>query len=155
MCIKWWYKLNGKIYKWKYIANKEIYEAIKDSITCPICQCLMTDIMECMKCQNVCCKKCLDDWKKKGGDCPNRCKSEFRKVIQNKNLIYKLKFRCINGSKGEINYEDLKKHYENCKPSQKKESTKKSGMKLLSPDEMYKYKKRKKIFQRKIYLNNY
>ena len=81
-----------KYIKEEYIANLDTFEIIKDSVVCPICQCLMAEIMECMKCQNTCCKKCLDDWKKKGGDCPNRCKSEFRKVIQKKNLISKLVF---------------------------------------------------------------
>ena len=100
------------------IANNDVYAIIKDSVTCPICQCLMIDIMECLKCQNVCCKNCLDGWRKKGGDCPNRCKSEFRKVIQSKNLIHKLIFKCINGCGAEIKFDDLKEHYSKCKQIQ-------------------------------------
>ena len=126
----------------EYIANLDTFEIIKDSVVCPICQCLMAEIMECMKCQNTCCKKCLDDWKKKGGDCPNRCKSEFRKVIQKKNLISKLVFKCINGCGAEIKFDDLQEHYSKCKKIQ---PSKKPRMALINRKSINISKKNKNI----------
>ena len=99
----------------KTIVKDTVYEVLKDSITCPICECLMIEPMECSKCQNTYCKKCIESWKKKNDSCPNRCNSEFNKVIEKKNYITKMKFRCTKGCGAEIEYKDLESHYKaNC-----------------------------------------
>jgi hypothetical protein len=125
------------------IVKNETYEALKDLIICPICECLMIEPMLCTKCQNTYCKKCIDSWKKKGGSCPNRCNSEIQKVIQKKNLISKIKFKCIKGCGAEILFDDLEKHYStNC--ILKKKNFKKIDKKDIKDNQKVKYFNRKK-----------
>lgn len=112
--------------KEKYIVKNEVYEALKESVTCSICMNLMINPMVCPKCQNKMCKPCLDKWKAKGGKCPNGCDSEFQKVIEKNNLITKIKFKCIKGCGEEILFNDLQKHYSsNCMKKMKRISTEK------------------------------
>ena len=49
----------------------------------------------CMNCQNVYCKKCIDDWSKKDKRCPNRCDNpNYKRSIEKSNTLSKLKFKC-------------------------------------------------------------
>ena len=103
------------------IVKNEIYEIFKDSITCPICEKLMIEQVVCLKCQNIYCKKCIEQWKTKGGCCPNHCNnSVFNDVIERNNNITKFKFKCIKDCGEEIPFTDIKKHYSsNCRPQKK------------------------------------
>ena len=94
------------------IVKNEIYEIFKDSITCPICKNLMIEQVMCLNCQNIYCKKCIEDLKTKGEGCPNHCdNSEFKDVIEKKNNITKFKFKCIKDCGEEIPFKDIERHY--------------------------------------------
>ena len=122
------------------IVKNELYYELKDDIICPLCQCLMIEPMVCSKCQNTYCKKCIEDWKKKSNACPNRCTSEFNKVIEKKNYITKMKFKCVKGCGEEIKFKDLEEHYKNNCASNKKRLVR------LKTEEIPKDKKDMKYF---------
>ena len=68
------------------VVQNEIYETFKDLVKCPICHCIIINPMMCMGCQNVFCKKCIDEWLKKDERCPSRCKNQnYQKSIEKNN----------------------------------------------------------------------
>ena len=120
------------------IIKDDVYEKFKDDITCSICQHLMIYPVMCMNCMNIYCKKCIEDWKQKGGGCPNQCDEyKFKDVNEKNNHITKFKFKCIKGCGAEIPFLDINKHYsENCSPK------KYDNRKLINmtPEEAAEYK---------------
>ena len=134
----------------KTIVKSEIYDAFKDDITCSLCEKLMIYPVQCSNCQNIYCKNCIENWKQKGGKCPNMCNdSTFKDVIEKNNHITKFKFYCIKGCGAKIPFSDINKHYsEDC--LSKKEKEKKNSEKIkkiksaitLTPEEIDKYKKK-------------
>ena len=143
-----------KFLKEENIVKDELFEALKESVICPLCEELMIVPMECSNCQNLYCEKCIEKWIKKGGGCPNNCtNSEFKKVIEKKRMITKIKFRCIKGCGAEILFNDVKNHYNS--ECYKKKKT----MKLMEKNEVAEYFKKNKIevlyFNRKKYKNKY
>ena len=102
----------------KYVNDETIikddkFEVFKEYIVCPICACLMIEPVMCFSCQNNYCKKCIEKWKERGGECPNKCSNPiFKDVIGRNRLISKFKFKCINGCGAEILFDDIKKHYD-------------------------------------------
>ena len=121
------------------IVKDEVYKAVKDEVICPICFGLMTVPMECYECQNLYCQNCIEQWKKKGGGCPNRCKTfEFRKVIEKKRKIYSIKFKCIKGCGAEIPFNEIENHHKS--ECYKKKKT----MTLMSNEELSKYRNKNK-----------
>lgn len=133
------------------VIKNEIYNFFKDSITCPLCLKIFINPLMCMKCQNVYCKKCIDEWEKKNNTCPNRCENpNYQKSIGKQELLSKLKFKCINCDE-EIEYDNIEKHYNSCKS---KTNTKK--IKKLSQDELKKLDKEKEdmvyITSKKFYI---
>ena len=67
------------------IVQDGVYQALKESVICPLCEDLMIIPVECSNCQNLYCEPCIEKWKKKGGGCPNHCSNfEFKKVIEKK-----------------------------------------------------------------------
>ena len=134
------------------IVKDDVYKALKEEVICPICEGLMIIPIECSNCQNIYCQKCIEQWKTKGGGCPNHCANfEFRKVIEKKRMISKLKFRCIKGCGAEVLFNNIEKHY-NSECIKKKKT-----MTLMKKEEITEYlkkNKKKKInyFTRK---NNY
>ena len=76
---------------------------------------------------------------KKGGGCPHQCiNPEFKKVIEKKRMVTKLKFKCIKGCGAEIPYNEIENHYKTeC-------FKKKKTMTLLSVDEVVKYRNKSK-----------
>ena len=79
----------------EYINNNKIvkdavYNAFKGAITCPLCSNVLIDPIMCTKCQNVYCKKCIDEWEKKNNTCPNRCENpNYQKSIGKQELLSK------------------------------------------------------------------
>ena len=128
------------------IVKDELFEALKESVICPLCEELMIVPMECSVCQNLYCEKCIEKWKKKGGTCPHQCSnSEFKKVIEKKRMISKIKFKCIKGCGAEILFNDITNHYNS--ECYKKKKT----MKLMDKDKVDEYCKKNKI--KIIYFN--
>jgi E3 ubiquitin-protein ligase NRDP1 len=130
------------------IVKDEFFKKFKDQIICPICQNLMIIPMECSNCQNLYCEVCIEQWRKKGGGCPNHCiNSEFKKVIEKKRMISNLKFKCIKGCGAKVLFNDIKNHYNS--ECYKKKRT----MKLMNKNKVTKYCKKHKIsityFERK------
>jgi len=96
------------------VVKSEIYLAFKEDVTCSICSKIIINPFMCMNCQNVYCKKCLDDWSKKDKRCPNRCANpNYKKSIEKSNTLSKLKFKCEKCGE-EILYDNVKKHIDNC-----------------------------------------
>ena len=121
------------------IVKDVLYKELEDEIICPICEGLMIVPMECSNCQNLFCQKCIEDWKNRGGGCPNKCENaQFNKVIEKKRKIRKIKFKCIKGCGAEVSFDDIEKHYRSdC-------FKKKKTMKLMDKDELSKYKEKNK-----------
>ena len=98
------------------IVKNEIYKVFKEDINCPICLDILTEPQMCMNCQNVYCKKCIDNWLQKSSTCPNRCQStKFDKSLSTIEMLSKLKFIC-DKCDSIISYDDMKNHsLSNCK----------------------------------------
>ena len=96
------------------IVKDEIHNAFKDSISCPLCLSILINPVMCIKCQNVYCKKCADDWSKKSEKCPNRCDNpDYQKSILTKNILSKLSFKCKKCGNSFL-YENIEKHNKEC-----------------------------------------
>ena len=94
------------------IIKDDIYNVIKDSITCPICYNILKEPVMCMKCQNSFCKKCVD--KMENIKCPNKCEEpNYQKSMMKINILVKLKFKC-KYCKSIMSYEDALKHKNVC-----------------------------------------
>ena len=117
------------------IIKNESYEAVKDYVICPGCKHIIIDPIMCLGCIGYFCKKCTDN-PAQSGKCPNGCETpNYQTVLGKKNLITKLKFKCIKGCGDEISFQDIMNHYNSdC-------SNKKSKIRFLSKDEMAKRKK--------------
>ena len=103
------------------IIKNEVYLAFQDSITCPICQNILISPYMCMNCQNVYCKKCIDDWSKRDNKCPNRCENpNYRKSIEKNNALSKLKFKCKK-CEMELLYDQVQSHVDTCYSGKKKQ----------------------------------
>ena len=125
--------------KEEFIVKNDIYKTLKDDLYCPVCEELMVIPMECSKCQNNYCEKCIKKWKEKGGGCPNRCTSpEFKKVIDKKRMILKIKFKCAKGCGAELFFEDFNNHYNSECFTKKRTGTK------MDTEELAKYKEKNK-----------
>lgn len=95
----------------KYAVKDEIYNAIKDSIFCPICNDVMITPIMCMKCQNSFCRKCIENWEKFNKKCPNRCANpEYKKSLFISQILSKIKFECKDCN-SILNYDEMKKHF--------------------------------------------
>ena len=125
-----------KYLKEENIVKDDVFKAVKKDIICPICFELMIVPMICVECMTLYCQKCIEQWKKKGGGCPYRCKVfDFRKIPENKRKISSIKFRCIKGCGAEIPFNEIENH-------DKLECfKKKKTMTLLSIEEVTKYRK--------------
>ena len=96
------------------IIKNDFYNSFQDSITCPLCLCILIDPVMCMKCQNVYCKKCADDWAKKDSKCPNRCQEpQYTKSLLKDEILSKLNFKCKK-CKQTISYKKCKNHKNIC-----------------------------------------
>lgn len=99
----------------KCVVKSEYYKAVKDSIICLICMDIIVDPIMCVKCQNVYCKKCIENWDRVNKQCPIKCPyTKYRKCRVKAELLNKLKFECKK-CKDIIDYENMPKHvYSDC-----------------------------------------
>ena len=77
-----------------YVVEDTLYISLKDLITCPLCSKIFKEPYMCNECQQVYCKKCLQqDSKLK--ICPKEKKRSTFSLSKNKNeLVSKIKYRC-------------------------------------------------------------
>ncbi len=99
------------------IINRNYYEGIKEMVSCIICSGIIVDPSQCNSCENNFCKVCIMTWKVKSNNCPFKCqiitiKDSGRTI---KNLLEKLQFTCPNKCDLEFSYDNLIKHFPNCK----------------------------------------
>lgn len=111
----------------------------EELIICPICLGLMIVPVLCINCLNHYCKKCIEEWKKKEGTCPNKCPNPmFKDEIEKNRLINKLKFKCKKGCGEILLFKDIKSHYSsNCLEN-------KSKMRILPKNQVNQYRKNNK-----------
>ena len=89
-----------------------------------------------MKCQNVYCKKCIDNLSEKNEKCPNNCDSPtFQNCLGKKEILSKLYFSCVGCGK-EIPYDEAEKHHTSCCPNKTS-----SNLKKKSTSKIIRYKK--------------
>ena len=97
----------------------KIDESYLDIITCPICQNLVWDIVDCDQCGNLFCRNCIKDATTKVGDsCPICRKSPFQSTECKalKKIFANIKLKCPNKPCQEsIEYSDYLLHQEKCK----------------------------------------
>ena len=96
------------------IINIEECKAIENCIICTICSGVVIDPLQCRSCENVFCRSCIEEWKKKSNTCPYKCQDFTLK--ENKifnSIIANLKFKCSNGCDEAIPYLELSEHYQN------------------------------------------
>lgn len=103
-----------------YISNQEYFKNIEHDATCSICKNIVLDPVECNKCENHYCTRCIQIWKSSTSNtskCPNKCSnSEFKEPSRfYKNSINKLEFNCEKECGKVISYEEYVKHVNSCK----------------------------------------
>ena len=93
------------------LIKDQIYQNLEGSITCIICLDIIIEPIMCIKCQNVYCKKCIQNWSKINNKCPNRCQNpSYQICVSIGKLLSKLYFNC-KYCKSIINYNDMEKHF--------------------------------------------
>ena len=100
------------------IIEDQLYISLKDLLMCPLCHKILKDPYMCNICQNVYCKRCLEDYSQ-FKICPNECKdAKFIRCLAKNELLSKIKYRCKNCQK-EVIQSDIKAHLEsNCEHSE-------------------------------------
>ena len=128
----------------KTLVDNQVNNALKSSVICPLCENILINPIMCMSCQNVYCKKCIDNSinKDKKCSCDN---PNYQKCIGRNSLLSQLKFICVGCFK-EIGYDEAQKHHDSCCPDKTSENMKKktpyvSKIKKLTPEEVALYKK--------------
>ena len=97
------------------IIQNEIYDAFQDDIICPICRNILIKPQMCNNCQNVYCRKCIEEWSKRNNKCPNRCDNpNYKRSIEKAKTLSKLKFKCKKCGT-QFLYDEIKKHADECK----------------------------------------
>ena len=98
------------------IIKDALYNAFKETVSCPLCLSILINPVMCMKCQNVFCKKCINEWSKKDDKCPNRCNEpNYQKCLGKNDILSKLKFKC-EACGNIIKYDESKNHLKSCYP---------------------------------------
>ena len=123
------------------IVKDEFYSSIKDFIICPLCHKIFKEPYMCDDCQEVFCKKCLEN-DSNLKICPGNKKNvKFVKCIQKANFLSKLKYKCKNCLK-EIYQIDIPAHLEeNCERTEKADKEKTLAEIIYSKKELIKLTK--------------
>ena len=94
------------------VINKEVFDVLSAAAICPICQGVIVNPVQCVKCDNCFCKQCSLSWKRKNRGCPMKCQTfKTRQSILLSKLLSKIKFSCLSKCGEEIPYVDLEEHY--------------------------------------------
>ena len=96
------------------IVEDQLYLALKDLITCPICHKILKNPYMCTKCQTTYCKKCLEDYSSLKKCLNHEEEVQFKHSIMKSEMLSKLKYKCKNCKK-EVIQDEIKAHLEdNC-----------------------------------------
>ena len=133
------------------LVEDDISKIFKSSVICPLCKSILIKPFMCMKCQNVYCKKCIDNLSEKNEKCPNNCDSPtFQNCLVKNEILSKFYFSCVGCGK-EIPYNEAEKHHLSCCPDKtssnlkkREKPQKKSDIKRLKLEEVQKLKKQGK-----------
>lgn len=94
------------------IVKDQIYNSIKQSIICPICQNIFQNPLICSNCSTSFCQKCIKNKTK----CENCSKenAQYKESISKNQLLSSLKYKCRNCLE-EVNRKDIEEHLKsNC-----------------------------------------
>jgi WD40 repeat protein len=87
-------------------------------LLCQICLCLVLDPLSCQNCDSIYCSKCIKQYSRYSGLCPNRCRLVLKPVNRIvKNMINQIKIKCIfffKGCKEILNHEKFENHINTC-----------------------------------------
>ena len=98
------------------IVDDSFYRGLKEYVICPLCSNILIDPVECVKCQKIYCKRCIDFWKKINVQCPNNCRFQiYQKSTRRNNMLSSLKIKCV-GCNSPIKYFEAKEHHDKCCP---------------------------------------
>ena len=130
------------------IVKNEIYLVFQELLNCPICSNILINPYMCMNCQNVYCRKCIEEWSKRNNKCPNRCDNpNYKRSLEKSKTLSKLKFKCQKCGTNFL-YDEIKKHSDECKKYKKiiehKDNNKKK-IKRIKTEEIGKVSKNKYI----------
>jgi hypothetical protein len=90
------------------VSNISQSDIFLSDLICPLCNYIMMNPIQCNKCDNCFCKKCVSG----RVECPKGCGDvDFRQSKFMLKLLSKLMFNCKNGYNQEVSYLDLQKHY--------------------------------------------
>ncbi len=93
------------------LIKDQIYENLETPVICIICLDIIIQPIMCMKCKNVYCERCINNWSKKNNKCPNRCENpNYQICFSISKTLSKLNFNCKNCKKI-INYNEMEKHF--------------------------------------------
>ena len=94
------------------IVNIEECKAIESVIICTICDGVVVDPLQCVECENLFCRSCIEQWQKRSNSCPFKCQNfKLKKNKMMNNILKNVKFKCSKGCKMIIPYDELKEHY--------------------------------------------
>ena len=130
------------INKYTLIEN-EIVNLLKSSIICPLCNNIFIKPIMCINCQQIYCKRCIDNWSKDNEKCPNNncLNPSYQDCMVKNDILSKLKFNCL-GCDNTLLYFEVENHYDACHPNKESLSiknirkTKPVNIKRLSPEEV-------------------
>ena len=55
------------------IINLDECKAIENCMICTICDGVVYQPLQCVKCENLFCRNCIEEWRKKSNSCPYKC----------------------------------------------------------------------------------
>jgi len=90
--------------------------------TCKICYSIVKDPICCNQCEDLFCSSCLNDWINDGKGCPHCRAKPFKESRINrfvKNMLNNIVIVCPSGCEEKFIYENLIKHLETCKKTEK------------------------------------
>ena len=98
------------------VHNLDLFNTIKDDVSCTICMLILNNPKQCNKCENLFCYLCIESWLKKNKSCPYKCKDFIVEDSSRfvKNMLAKIEFTC-HVCKNHFSYEKYLTHLQNCK----------------------------------------